>query len=83
MQDKFNEWLDNFIESSPLPHHFMALNFNIYDIEEDTFDVQLIASAIYDENDAGMYFSKSSIHLLYIFTSRFKADLKNFLPPSL
>ena len=51
MQDKFNEWLDNLIESNPLPHNFMALNFNIYDIEEDTFDVQLIASSIYDEND--------------------------------
>lgn len=51
MQEKFNEWLDNLIESNPLPKNFMAINFNLYDIDDATFDVQLIASSIYNEND--------------------------------
>lgn len=51
MQEKFNLWLDNLLLSNPLQDNFMAINFNIYDINEDTYDVQLIASSIYDEND--------------------------------
>lgn len=51
MQNKFNKWLDSLFESNPLPNNFMALNFNLYDVSDDTYDVQLIASSIYDEND--------------------------------
>ena len=50
MQNKFNIWLDNLLSNKPLPDNVMAINFNVYEMA-DTFDVQLIASSIYDEND--------------------------------
>ena len=51
MQEKFDLWLDNLLLANPLPDNFMAINFNIYDINDETYDIQLIASSIYDEND--------------------------------
>lgn len=51
LQSKFNKWIDNLLIEKPLPENVMAINFNLYNISEKSFDVQLIASSIYDEND--------------------------------
>ena len=50
-QISFNDWLNTLLSNNPLPNNTMAVNFNIYDFSEETYDVQLIASNLYDEND--------------------------------
>lgn len=51
IQNNFNNWLDSILCNNPLPSNTMAVNFNLYDISNKTYDIQLIASNLYDEND--------------------------------
>ena len=51
MYEEFEAWLDRFLEKG-LPENIVAVNFNLYECDEETeFDVQLIGSSEYDEDD--------------------------------
>ncbi|WP_434799153.1 hypothetical protein [Terrisporobacter vanillatitrophus] len=46
---KFYAWLNNHLEKMPL--NVIALNFNLYEGEYKTYDIQLIGSDIFNEED--------------------------------
>lgn len=48
----FAEWLDNLLEQD-MPENTKAYNFNLYEEEDETYGIQLIASDEFDENDGG------------------------------
>lgn len=47
----FETWLDGVLASRQLPGGVVALNFNIYDGANDTYDVELIGAPAFDESD--------------------------------
>ncbi|SHH28583.1 hypothetical protein [Clostridium grantii] len=47
----FSDWL-NSILGQKLASGIIAFNFNLYEGEEETYDIQLIGSDDFDENDA-------------------------------
>lgn len=47
----FESWLNSIFEKNPMPIETMAINFNLYE-EKNTFDVQIIGSSMFDENDS-------------------------------
>lgn len=48
--DEFAKWLDNLLKND-MPDSVIAYNFNIYDEEDETYGVQLIASDEFSEDD--------------------------------
>lgn len=46
----FSEWLDKTLEQR-LPQGIVAFNFNLYEGASGTYDIQLIGSDEFDEND--------------------------------
>ena len=50
---EFARWLDSLLENNDMPENTAAFCFNIYDEEDETYGVQLIASDEFDENDGG------------------------------
>ena len=46
----FSNWLDGILSFNPFPANTMAVNFNLYEMD-DSFDVQLIGSSMYDEDN--------------------------------
>lgn len=49
MYDEFLEWIDG-LDLENMPKNIVAYNFNLYDSEE-TYDIQLIGSDEFDEDD--------------------------------
>lgn len=49
MYEEFIEWIDG-LELENIPENIKAYNFNLYD-GEDTYDIQLIGSDEFDEED--------------------------------
>ncbi len=47
----FSEWLNKILDIG-LPNSIIALNFNLYEGAEQTYDMQLIGSDEFDENDS-------------------------------
>jgi hypothetical protein len=47
----FSEWLNKILDIG-LPDSIIALNFNLYEGAEQTYDIQLIGSDEFDENDS-------------------------------
>lgn len=47
---EFARWLDKLLESK-MPENIAAFNFNIYDEEDETYGIQLIASNEFSEED--------------------------------
>lgn len=45
-----SNWLDNTLEQN-MPSGIIAFNFNLYEGSEGTYDIQLIGSDEFDEND--------------------------------
>lgn len=50
---EFAKWLDSLLENNDMPDSTAAFCFNIYEEEDETYGVQLIASDEFDENDGG------------------------------
>ena len=50
---EFEKWLDNLLENSDMPDNTEAFCFNLYEEEDETYGVQLIASDEFSENDGG------------------------------
>lgn len=50
---EFEKWLGNLLENNDMPENTEAFCFNIYDEEDETYGVQLIASDEFDEDDGG------------------------------
>lgn len=50
---EFAKWLDNLLETNDMPENTAAFCFNLYDEEDETYGIQLIASDEFDENDGG------------------------------
>lgn len=50
MYEEFEEWMDS-LSLDDQPENVIAYNFNIYDGEENTYDIQLIGSDQFDEDD--------------------------------
>lgn len=50
---EFEKWLDNLLENNDMPEAAVAFNFNIYEEEDETYGVQLIASDEFSEDDGG------------------------------
>lgn len=50
---EFEKWLGNLLENNDMPENTEAFCFNIYEEEDETYGVQLIASDEFDENDGG------------------------------
>jgi hypothetical protein len=48
--DGFSMWLDKFLMNE-FPSNTVAINFNLYESSENTYDIQLIASDKFDEID--------------------------------
>ncbi|MGN0621946.1 MAG: hypothetical protein ACI4I9_08765 [Porcipelethomonas sp.] len=48
--EMFAQWLDELLENE-LPDGIIAFNFNLYDGEENTYDIQLIGSDKFSEDD--------------------------------
>ena len=48
----FAEWLNKLLEND-MPENIKAYNFNLYEEEDETYGIQLIASDRFDENDGG------------------------------
>lgn len=46
----FSYWLDNVLQQQ-LPEGIIAFNFNIYEGSKGTYDIQLIGSEEFDDND--------------------------------
>ena len=46
----FSNWLDKVLEKE-LPEGIVAFNFNLYEGAEETYDIQLIGSDEFDEDD--------------------------------
>ena len=46
----FVHWVDSIMEED-IPHIAEAVNFNIYEGSENTYDIELIAASEYDESD--------------------------------
>lgn len=46
----FSNWLDNVLEQK-MPQDLNAFNFNFYEGTKNTYDIQLIGTNEYDEND--------------------------------
>ena len=46
----FSNWLNNVLEQE-LPKDIVAFNFNLYEGSEDTYDIQLIGSDEFEEDD--------------------------------
>ena len=46
----FSKWLNQVLEKD-IPNGIKAFNFNLYEGSEDTYDVELIGSDEFDEND--------------------------------
>lgn len=47
----FSKWLNQVLEQD-IPKGIKAFNFNLYEGEEDTYDIQLIGSDEFDEDDS-------------------------------
>jgi len=47
----FEEWLDSLLEKYTMPETAVALNFNIYDGSDNTYDIELIAASHFDEGN--------------------------------
>lgn len=50
---EFEKWLSTLLEENDMPDNTAAFCFNIYEEEDETYGVQLIASDEFDENDGG------------------------------
>ncbi len=50
---EFEKWLDSLLGENKMPENTVAFCFNIYEEEDETYGVQLIASDEFDENDGG------------------------------
>ncbi|MCD7890374.1 MAG: hypothetical protein LUG26_00935 [Ruminococcus sp.] len=50
---EFAKWLDNLLGNNDMPENTAAFCFNLYDEEDETYGVQIIASCEFDENDGG------------------------------
>lgn len=48
----FAEWLNKLLEND-MPENIKTYNFNLYEEEDETYGIQLIASDRFDENDGG------------------------------
>ena len=46
----FSNWIDKHL-SNDLPNSIVAINFNLYEGSEKTFDVEIIGSDTFDEDD--------------------------------
>lgn len=46
---EFSKWIDKHLNN--LPYNAVAINFNIYEGEQNTYDIQLIATDMFDEED--------------------------------
>lgn len=64
----FSNWLNQILEQD-IPNGIKAFNFNLYEGSEDTYDIKLIGSNEFDENDSDWactnYFS-SEEYICYI-----------------
>lgn len=49
--NEFAKWLDDLLENNEIPENTIAFNFNLYEEEDATYGIQLIASDEYDEKD--------------------------------
>jgi len=49
LRKKFYVWLNDHLEKMPL--NVIAVNFNLYEGEYKTYDIELIGSAIFNEED--------------------------------
>lgn len=47
--NEFSEWLNKYLEK--LPSDVVAVNFNIYEGVNKTYDIQLIGTDEFDEDD--------------------------------
>lgn len=47
----FQNWLDGVLSTSTIPSDAIAINFNIYDGAEKTYDIEMIAADKFDEED--------------------------------
>jgi hypothetical protein len=45
-----SKWLDKILDQE-LPKGVIAFNFNLYEVSDGTYDIQLIGSDEFDEND--------------------------------
>ena len=49
-QPDFSSWLDKHL-SKDLPAYIVAINFNLYESAQQTYDVEFVGCASFDEND--------------------------------
>jgi hypothetical protein len=50
---EFAKWLDSLLEENDMPENLAAFCFNLYDEEDETYGIQLIASDEFSEDDGG------------------------------
>ena len=50
---EFEKWLDNLLETNEIPENTAAFCFNLYDEEDESYGIQLIASDEFDPEDGG------------------------------
>lgn len=50
---EFSKWLDKLLEENKMPEDMAAFCFNLYEEEDETYGVQLIASDEFDPDDGG------------------------------
>jgi len=48
---EFARWLDNMLETNNMPDNTRAFCFNLYEEEDETYGIQLVASNEFDSND--------------------------------
>lgn len=46
---ELSKWINKYLND--VPSNAIAINFNIYESEQDTYDIQLIATDVFDEDD--------------------------------
>lgn len=50
---EFAKWLDKLLEENRMPENTAAFCFNLYEEEDETYGIQLIASDEFDPDDGG------------------------------
>lgn len=50
---EFEKWLDDLFENNDMPDNTVAFNFNLYEEEDETYGIQIIASDEFDDDDGG------------------------------
>ena len=74
-QSDFSTWLDKHL-SNDLPVGIVAVNINLYEGAEQTYDVELIGCSSFDENDEERVCDEkiSAIYFLYFLCNRLRND---------